>query len=61
MCTYVVFCAIKMVSSNDKLRALSYANNIKDKYIAAIANDLDNKKDWISIYEIITRMLAGLK
>ena len=38
---------------------LPYANNIRDKFLAAIANDLE-KKDWISIYEI-TRMLAGLK
>jgi 3-hydroxyisobutyrate dehydrogenase-like beta-hydroxyacid dehydrogenase len=38
---------------------LSHANNIKDKYIAAIANDM-GKKDWIGIYDI-TRMLAGLK
>jgi 3-hydroxyisobutyrate dehydrogenase-like beta-hydroxyacid dehydrogenase len=37
----------------------SYANNVRDKYIAAIANDME-KKDWISIYEI-TRMLAGLQ
>jgi 3-hydroxyisobutyrate dehydrogenase-like beta-hydroxyacid dehydrogenase len=38
---------------------LPYANAIRDKFLAAIANDLE-KKDWISIYEI-TRMLAGLK
>ncbi|MFL6327298.1 MAG: NAD(P)-dependent oxidoreductase [Nitrososphaeraceae archaeon] len=46
-------------ASSDIRVPLSYANNIKDKYIAAIANDLE-KKDWISIYEI-TRMLVGLK
>jgi 3-hydroxyisobutyrate dehydrogenase-like beta-hydroxyacid dehydrogenase len=46
-------------ASSDVRVPLSYANNIKDKYIAAIANDLE-KKDWISIYEI-TRMLVGLK
>jgi 3-hydroxyisobutyrate dehydrogenase-like beta-hydroxyacid dehydrogenase len=46
-------------TSSDVCVPLSYANNIKDKYIAAIANDMD-KKDWISIYDI-TRMLAGLK
>ena len=46
-------------ASSDVRVPLSYANNIKDKYIAAIANNMD-KKDWISIYEI-TRMLAGLK
>jgi 3-hydroxyisobutyrate dehydrogenase-like beta-hydroxyacid dehydrogenase len=46
-------------TSDDVRVPLSYANNIKDKYIAAIANDLE-KKDWISIYEI-SRMLAGLK
>jgi 3-hydroxyisobutyrate dehydrogenase-like beta-hydroxyacid dehydrogenase len=45
-------------TSDDVRVPLSYANNIKDKYIAAIANDLE-KKDWISIYEI-SRMLAGL-
>ena len=38
---------------------LPYANSISDKFIAAIANDLETK-DWISTYEI-TRMLAGLK
>ncbi|MFL6471511.1 MAG: NAD(P)-dependent oxidoreductase [Nitrososphaeraceae archaeon] len=46
-------------ASSDVRVPLSYANNIKDKYIAAIANDLE-KKDWITIYEI-TRMLIGLK
>ena len=46
-------------TSSDVRVPFSYANNIKDKYIAAIANDME-KKDWISIYEI-TRMLAGLK
>jgi 3-hydroxyisobutyrate dehydrogenase-like beta-hydroxyacid dehydrogenase len=46
-------------TSSDVRVPLSYASNIKDKYIAAIANDMD-KKDWISIYDI-TRMLAGLK
>ena len=46
-------------ASSDVRVPLSYANNIKDKYIAAIANDMD-KKDWISIYHI-TRMLAGLE
>jgi hypothetical protein len=38
---------------------LPYANSIRDKFLAAIANDLE-RKDWITIYEI-TRMLAGLK
>lgn len=46
-------------ASSDVRVPLSYANNIRDKYIAAIANDME-KKDWISIYEI-ARMLAGLK
>jgi 3-hydroxyisobutyrate dehydrogenase-like beta-hydroxyacid dehydrogenase len=46
-------------TSSDVCVPLSYANDIRDKFIAAIANDLE-KKDWISIYEI-TRMLAGLK
>jgi 3-hydroxyisobutyrate dehydrogenase-like beta-hydroxyacid dehydrogenase len=46
-------------TSSDVHVPLSHANNIQDKYIAAIANDM-GKKDWISIYEI-TRMLAGLK
>ena len=44
-------------TSSDVRVPLSYAN--KDKYIAAIANDMQ-KKDWISIYDI-TRVLAGLK
>ena len=46
-------------TSSDVRVPLSHANNIQDKHIAAIANNMD-KKDWISIYEI-TRMLAGLK
>ena len=46
-------------ASSDIRVPLPHANNIQDKYIAAIANNMD-KKDWISIYEI-TRMLAGLK
>jgi 3-hydroxyisobutyrate dehydrogenase-like beta-hydroxyacid dehydrogenase len=46
-------------TSSDVRVTLSHANNIKDKYIAAIANDM-GKKDWIGIYDI-TRMLAGLK
>src|SRR6476620_7087665 len=46
-------------SSSDVRDPLPYANTIKDKFLAAIANDLE-KKDWISIYEI-TRMLAGLR
>jgi 3-hydroxyisobutyrate dehydrogenase-like beta-hydroxyacid dehydrogenase len=46
-------------SSSDVRVPLPYANTIRDKFLAAIANDLE-KKDWISIYEI-TRMLAGLK
>ena len=46
-------------TSSDVGVPLSHANNIKDKYIAAIANDM-GKKDWIGIYDI-TRMLAGLK
>ncbi len=45
-------------TSSDVRVPLSHANDIKDKYIAAIANNMD-KKDWISIYDI-TRMLAGL-
>jgi 3-hydroxyisobutyrate dehydrogenase-like beta-hydroxyacid dehydrogenase len=45
-------------ASSDVRVPLSYANDVRDKYIAAIANDME-KKDWISIYEI-TRMLAGL-
>jgi 3-hydroxyisobutyrate dehydrogenase-like beta-hydroxyacid dehydrogenase len=35
-------------ASSDVCVPLSYANNIRDKYIAAIANDME-KKDWISI------------
>jgi 3-hydroxyisobutyrate dehydrogenase-like beta-hydroxyacid dehydrogenase len=46
-------------TSSDFRVPLSYADNIKDKYIAAIANNME-KKDWISVYDI-TRMLAGLK
>jgi 3-hydroxyisobutyrate dehydrogenase-like beta-hydroxyacid dehydrogenase len=46
-------------ASSDVRVPFSYANNVRDKYIAAIANDME-KKDWISIYEI-TRILAGLK
>lgn len=46
-------------ASSDVHVPLSYANNVRDKFIAAIANDLE-KKDWISTYDI-TRMLAGLK
>jgi 3-hydroxyisobutyrate dehydrogenase-like beta-hydroxyacid dehydrogenase len=46
-------------SSSDVRVPLPYANTIRDKFLAAIANDLE-RKDWISIYEI-TRMLAGLK
>ena len=46
-------------SSSDVRVPLPYANSISDKFIAAIANDLETK-DWISTYEI-TRMLAGLK
>ena len=46
-------------TSSDVRVPLPYANNIRDKFLAAIANDLE-KKDWISTYEI-TRMLAGLK
>ena len=45
-------------TSSDVRVPLSQANDIKDKYIGAIANDM-GKKDWIGIYEI-TRMLAGL-
>lgn len=45
--------------SSDVRVPLPYANNIRDKFIAAIANDLETK-DWISTYDI-TRMLAGLK
>src|SRR6185437_3654759 len=46
-------------ASSDVHVPLSYANNVRDKFIAAIANHLE-KKDWISTYDI-TRMLAGLK
>ena len=46
-------------TSSDVRVPLSHANNIQDRYIAAIANDM-GKKDWISIYDI-TRMLAGLE
>ena len=45
-------------NSSDVHVPLPYANTIRDKFLAAIANDLE-KKDWISIYGI-TRMLAGL-
>jgi hypothetical protein len=40
-------------SSSDVRVPLPYANTIRDKFLAAIANDLE-KKDWISIYEIKT-------
>jgi 3-hydroxyisobutyrate dehydrogenase-like beta-hydroxyacid dehydrogenase len=46
-------------TSSDLRVPLSHANDIKDMYIGAIANDM-GKKDWIGIYDI-TRMLAGLK
>jgi 3-hydroxyisobutyrate dehydrogenase-like beta-hydroxyacid dehydrogenase len=46
-------------NSSDVRVPLPYASTIRDKFLAAIANDLE-KKDWISTYEI-TRMLAGLK
>jgi 3-hydroxyisobutyrate dehydrogenase-like beta-hydroxyacid dehydrogenase len=46
-------------ASSDVHVPLSQANDIKDKYIAAIANGM-GKKDWISIYGI-TRILAGLE
>ena len=46
-------------NSSDVLVPLPYANTIRDKFLAAIANDLE-KKDWISIYEI-TRMACGTK
>ena len=46
-------------TSSDARVPLPYANSIRDKFLAAIANDLETK-DWITIYEI-TRMLAGLK
>ena len=45
-------------NSSDVRVPLPYANTIRDKFLAAIANDLE-KKDWISIYEI-TRMFDGL-
>lgn len=38
---------------------LPFANYVSDKYIAALANNLE-KKDWIATYKI-TRMLAGLE
>ena len=46
-------------TSSDARVPLPYANSIRDKFLAAIANNLETK-DWITIYEI-TRMLAGLK
>lgn len=45
--------------SSESCVPLLYANSISDKFIAAIANDLE-AKDWISSYQI-TRVLAGLK
>jgi hypothetical protein len=38
-----------LLTSSDVGVPLSHANNIKDKYIAAIANDI-GKEDWIGIY-----------
>jgi 3-hydroxyisobutyrate dehydrogenase-like beta-hydroxyacid dehydrogenase len=46
-------------TSSDVSAPLPFANIIRDKFIAAIANGLDTK-DWITTYKI-TRMLAGLK
>ncbi len=46
-------------TSSDVHAPLPFANIIRDKFIAAIANDLDTK-DWITTYKI-TRMLAGLQ
>ena len=46
-------------NSSDVRVPLPYANTIRDKFLAAIANDLE-KKDWNSICGI-TRMLAGLE
>lgn len=46
-------------TSSDVRAPLPFANIIRDKFIAAIANDLDTK-DWITTYKI-TRMLAGLQ
>ena len=46
-------------TSSDARVPLPFANSTKDKFLAAIANNLE-RKDWITIYEI-TRMLAGLK
>jgi hypothetical protein len=36
-----------------------FASTVKEKYIAALANNL-GQKDWIATYKI-TRMLAGLQ
>jgi 3-hydroxyisobutyrate dehydrogenase-like beta-hydroxyacid dehydrogenase len=38
-----------LLTSSDVGVPLSHANNIKDKYITAIANDI-GKEDWIGIY-----------
>jgi 3-hydroxyisobutyrate dehydrogenase-like beta-hydroxyacid dehydrogenase len=46
-------------SSSDVRAPLPYANGLRDKFLAAIANKLETK-DCITIYEI-TRMVAGLK
>jgi len=46
-------------SSSDVRVPLPYANGLRDKFLAAIANKLETK-DCITIYEI-TRMFAGLK
>ena len=46
-------------NSSDVRVPLPYANTIRDKFLATIANDLE-KKDWNSICGI-TRMLAGLE
>lgn len=46
-------------TSSDVHAPLPFANIIRDKFIAAIANNFDTK-DWITTYKI-TRMLAGLQ
>ena len=44
-------------ASSDVRAPLPFAIIIRDKFIAAIANDLDTK-EWITTHKI-TRMLAG--
>jgi 3-hydroxyisobutyrate dehydrogenase-like beta-hydroxyacid dehydrogenase len=50
---------LMLQASTDTRVALSNANHIREKFLAAIANDMGTK-DWSAIYEI-TRMNAGLK